>query len=116
MTTAPEMPISVRYEGDAVATEIWGMTQANFTVQLPDRHAKEVAVMLNDAAARYLAEQLDQPDTPEFRKAAAQYAGRYWVEEIVTERRQPLDSAITMSRGTLDANPQILEYLKRTRA
>jgi hypothetical protein len=115
MTMAPDLPFSVRYEGDGVATEIWGMTQANFSVALPDRHVKEVGVMLNDAAARYLAEQLEQPDTPEFRKAAAQHAGRYWVETLVSESL-PLDSSIMISRGTLDTRPDILEHLMRTRA
>ena len=114
MTSAAE-PISVRYEGPGVATEIWGMTQANFTVQVPGRNAKEVAVQLNDAAARYLAEQLGEENTPAFRKAAAQHAGRFWVEQLVTVHDHPLDSAITMSRGTLDEHPEILEHLKRTR-
>jgi hypothetical protein len=115
MTTIPIEPeVTVRYEGGAVATEIWGMTQANFIVQLPGRHLKEVGVMLNDAAARFLAMQLGQDDTHAFRLAAARHAGDYLLRKLVGEGRR-LDSAITLSQGVLDDNPDILDHLQSTR-
>jgi hypothetical protein len=114
MTAPTEPEIVVRYEGSAIATELWGMTQANFSVRVPGRHNKEVGVMLNDPAARYLAAELGQEDTRAFRVAAARQAGAYLVEKLALEGRY-IDSSVDLSKRTLDANPDILEHLKRTR-
>ncbi len=115
MTSTLDPAIDVRYEGGGTGTELWGMTQANFVVSLPGRHDKEVAVFLNDAAAHLLAQELDQPDTSEFRQAAAHQAGQFWVEELVRGSRH-LDSQIFVSVGLLDEHPEIIAHLKQTRA
>ncbi len=114
-TAAAPSEFTVRYDGSAVGTEIWGMTQANFLVQTPGRNPKEVAVMLNDAAARVLARELGQEDTPDFRREAAHHAGQYFVQKLVDTGKH-LWSAITLSEGVLDEYPDILDYLQRTKA
>jgi len=114
MTVDAPSEVIVRYDGGAVGTEIWGMTQANFLVRLPGANAKDVAVMLNDAAARVLAKALEQEDTPEFRRAAVEHAGAYLVEKLANSGRY-FSSALNLSEGVLDENPDILEHLKRTR-
>lgn len=114
MTAPTEPEAAVRYEGTAIATELWGMTQANFSVRIAGRRAKEVGVMLNDPAARTLAAALGQEDTREFRVAAAHHAGAYFLDKLVREGLY-IDGSVDLSERTLDAHPDILEHLKRTR-
>ncbi|MEO9256085.1 MAG: hypothetical protein ABI305_11120 [Tepidiformaceae bacterium] len=114
MTAPTEPETSVRYEGTAVATELWGMTQANFSVRIPGRRAKEVGVMLNDPAARFLATELGQEDTREFRVAASRHAGAYLLEKLLRAGLY-IDGSVDLSERTLAAHPDILEHLKRTR-
>ncbi len=109
-TTEPE--IEVRYEGAGTGSELWGMTQANFLVELPQRHSKEVAVMLNDAAAVYLARELQTNDSAEFRTGAARHAGEYLVMKLASAGHH-LDSSLIISLATLQDNGDILDYLKR---
>jgi hypothetical protein len=114
MTSTAASGITVSYEGGGVGSELWGMTQANFMVHVPGRHTREVAVMLNETAGSCLARELGQADTPAFRLAVANQAGKYWIECLAREGHH-LDSAITMSSALLDERPDILKHLKKTR-
>ena len=110
MTTLIE-PVMVRFEGIAAGTEIWGGTQADFTIQADGRTAKEAAVILNDPAAALLAEALGREDTEEFREAAAQAAGRA-VFEAEARKDPAVDSLVMVSKAYLDTNPAILDRIK----
>jgi hypothetical protein len=103
--------ISVRYEGSATGTELWGMTQANFLVARSGRAATEVAVMLNDAAASFMAETLGQENTREFRVDAARVAGRLLVERRYKQKGH-LEPSLTLSRATFIEEPELLDQLK----
>jgi hypothetical protein len=109
-TTEPE--IAVRYEGPGTGSELWGMSQANFLVDLPRRHSKEIAVLLNDAASHVLAQQLATDDTPEFRAGAARYGGEYLIRKLAASGRH-LDSSLVLSLSTLEEHSDILAHLKR---
>ena len=106
---------AVRFEGFSVGTEIWGMTQANFLVQVPGRHAKEAAVMFNDAAARMVAEVIAQPNSEELRERAAVAAGSAWFERAVATGAG-IDSAVQVSEGFLHEHPWVLDAIKRALA
>ena len=110
MSTAEDGAM-VSFEGGGVGTELWGMTQANFLVHLPRRHSKEVAIMLNDAAAVALATELGVDNTSAFRSEAAERVGRYIVERRAKSGHH-LDSAITVSAADLANEPGLLESLK----
>ncbi|MBI2764996.1 MAG: hypothetical protein HYX53_03695 [Chloroflexi bacterium] len=103
--------IHVRFEGFGVAPEIWGAMQANYLITAPGHHARETAVLLNEPAAAFLAELLGQPDTEDFRRNAARHVGRMWVERLIRngERIAP---AITISRQTLEADPEFLANIR----
>jgi len=108
-TLGPE--ITVRYEGTGVGTEIWGMTQANFLVGRHGRAAQEVAVMLSNPAAEFLAEELGQDCTPEFRVEAAKHVGAIWTKQIFLSHGR-VDPTVTVSRGTFEEHPELLGQVK----
>jgi hypothetical protein len=113
MVTAPGADLVIRYEGPGVeAEDIWGMTQANFTVARRGYPAKETAVMLAESAARQLAAKLGVPDTPEFRESAARHLGEAWIRRNFADRGH-IDAILTVSRGTLTEHPELAEELKR---
>lgn len=115
MTETLQPGVLIRYEGPGAGTEIWGMTQANFTVGLPNEHMKELAVLLNDPAAEYLCKELGLEDTPENRDRIARDAGDYILRKHV-DAGDRLYSTMPISMATLAADPSILDYLKSTRA
>ncbi len=111
MTSTAPSEITVRYEGPGTGTEIWGMTQANFSVGIPGRHAKECAVLLNDAAARFLTRELGRDDTPETRQALAVEVGSYVLRQRAESGAHP-DSLIMVSVALLQEQPAILAHLR----
>lgn len=115
MTTPAASDITVRYECPGAGTEIWGMTQANFSVFIPGHHAKESAVNVTDAAARYLASELGREDTAEFRQRMATRIGARVLEQLAASGAH-LDSAITISVAYLQEHPEILHELKAQEA
>ena len=108
---ATEAAPEIRFEGYSPGTEIWGSTQADFLVQSSGQHAKEAAILLNDPAAKMLAEASGREDTPEFREEAARVAGQVVLEELVG-RTVSLDSIITVSKWYFELNPGALERVK----
>ena len=109
--TATNEELSVRYEGPGVGGEIWGGTQANFLVVRTGHSATEVAVMLNDNAAAFLAVELGQELTPAFRKDAARVAGRAWIVRRFA-RIHYLEPSLVISRATFTEDPGLLADLK----
>lgn len=103
----------VRYEGTGSgAHEIWGGTQANFLVAggtLPA--AREVAVMLNDPAAAMLADAAGVENTAEFRADAAMRIGEAAIR-AQHARMGRVDSQITVSRMTLEAQPELIDAVR----
>jgi hypothetical protein len=102
---------TVVFEDMGIATEIWGGTQANFVVNRPGLHGKEVAVVLNAPAAKFLSEALGRENTPEFQEETARRAGAFLVQKLANSGHH-LDSLIFLSRAMLDADPEILAALR----
>lgn len=113
--TEPGLETRVRYEGGSVGTEIWGMTQANFLVVIPGRHAKETAINLTDAAARVLAAELGQENTAGFRQRMAREAGFAYLEPRA-DAEEHVDSLVVISEGFLDEHPAVIERLRAAAA
>jgi hypothetical protein len=113
MPGAPQAAdVEVRYEGAGTATEIWGSSQANFLVSSPGHHAREVAVLLNDAAAAYLAAELGRADDHDFREQAARLVGQIWLERKAAEGGQ-IDAVVMVSRHLLESAPGCVPALKK---
>ncbi len=110
MTTLEAQP-KVRYEGGSSGTEIWGMTQANFLVATPGRHAKEAAVNLTDAAAAWLAKELGREDSKAFRQEMASQIGEAYMTSVV-EAGLPVDSLVIASEGFLEDHPELVTGLR----
>lgn len=111
-TDAPETGLVIRYEGPGVGTELWGGTQANFQVFQPGAHAKEFAVLLQDAAAAQLASAAEAEDTPEFRERAARVVGALWLTRMIGAGRH-VDPVAVLSRAAID---QAAGFLDEARA
>ena len=109
--TRLEMQPVVRYEGGSPGTEIWGMTQANFLVATPGRHAKEAAVNLTDAAAVWLAKELCVADSKEFRQETARQIGAAFLTDVV-QRGLPVESMVIASEGFFDDHPELVAHLR----
>lgn len=109
MTT--EQTHEIVYTGPGEAGELWGGTQANFAVELPDGGAKEAAVLLNDAATRQLAQELGIENTPEFRDLAARIIGQAWLQRNLRLYRR-VDGNSMVSAADLKEAPELAEALK----
>ena len=101
----------VRYEGGSTGTEIWGMTQANFLIAIPGRHAKETAINLTDPAAQMLATQLGRENLPEFRQEAAREAGYAYLSPAAAAGGH-VESIVVVSEGFLEDHPEVLRRLQ----
>ena len=108
--TSTEAQRTVSYEGGGLGTELWGMTQANFLIAVPGRHAKEAAVNLTDAAALWLAKDLGEPDSLEFRQETARRLGAAFLAGVV-EKELPVDSISIVSEGFLEDHPELVAKL-----
>lgn len=104
----------VYYQGPGLGSEMWGFSQANFLIELPGAN-REVAVLVNDPAARRLAEETGREDGPEFREEAARVAGQVLLP-IILANNEPVDPLITVSVAFLNRRPEILEGIKRAMA
>lgn len=109
--TAPESELIIAYEGPGTAGEFWGATQAYFVVERPHQPAREVAILLNDAAAEALARQLGVEDTTEFREKAARAAGEAWIRKLL-ESGVHLAPSVFISAGTLREHPELVEAVR----
>ena len=109
--TSLETHSRVRYEGGSAGTEIWGMTQANFLVAMPGRHAKEVAVNLTDSAAAWLAKELGAEDSKTFRQDTARQIGAGYLTSAV-DRGLAFDSMVIASEGFLEQHPELIAQLR----
>ena len=105
------MEATVEFESIGTATEILGGTQANFVVHRPGQHGKEVAVVLNTPAAKYVAEALGRPDTPEFRESATRRLGQAWLERVLA-RGEHADSVVFLSKAILEREPILIDALR----
>ncbi|MGH2611176.1 MAG: hypothetical protein ACRDHF_19010 [Tepidiformaceae bacterium] len=114
MTQTVEGGLTVQYEGiGSGAHEIWGGTQANFMVRGGMMAGgREVAVMLNDPAAAFLAEAVGAENTDDFRHEAAAKVGAAAIRERY-ERIGRVESIVTVSRATLEEHPALVEALRR---
>ena len=110
MTTLSD-PVMVRFEGIASGTEIWGGTQADFTIQADGSTAKEAAVLLNDPGAAILAEALGRENTEAFRHEAAEAAGRVIFESQAAQGGS-IDSLVMVSKAYFESNPDVLNRVK----
>lgn len=114
MTTEP-LSVELYYQGPGIATETWGFTQANFLVALPGRSDKESAILLNDPAARMLAEELGIEDSQENRERLARAAGEAWIPTLAATDTS-IDSLITISVAFLNKHPEVLAGIKQAMA
>lgn len=108
MTTVPGDEIVIQFEGlGSGAYEIWGGTQANFLLDLPGYNAREIALMVNDPSAEFIAERTGIADTPEFRARLAELSGQIWIRRLL-DTGQHIGPAITISRALFEQNPDFL--------
>ena len=105
--SAASAPTTISYHGPGAGAELWGGTQADFVLDWPRRPAREVAVLLQDAAAEALAQAASAEDGPDFRAAAARAVGEAWLEAQV-ERQGRIDSMVVISAATLAERPELV--------
>ncbi len=105
MSAAPA-PATIRYHGPGDGAELWGGTQADFVLDWPGRPAREVAILLQDAAAAALAEAAAAEDGPAFRAEAARAVGEAWLEARAA-RGERIDSVAVISAATLAERPEL---------
>ena len=98
---------TISYHGPGAGAELWGATQADFVLDWPNRPAREVAVLLQDAAAEALARAASAKDGPDFRAAAARAVGEAWLQAQV-ERDGRIDSVAVISAATLAERPELV--------
>lgn len=98
---------TISYLGPGDGAELWGGTQVDFVLDWPRRPAREVAVLLQDAAAEALAQAASAEDGPDFRGAAARAVGEAWLEAQV-EREGRIDSVVVISAATLAERPELV--------
>lgn len=97
---------AVRFEGLSVGTDIWGATQSNFLVLVPGHHAKEAAILLNDPAARLLAEATGRENSEDFRAQAAQVTGELILLDRLTHGK-PIESVMSVSSSFFREEPEL---------
>ena len=105
--SAASATTTIRYHGPGDGAELWGGTQADFVLDWPNRPAREVAVLLQDAAAEALAQAASADNGPDFRAAAARAVGEAWLEAQV-ERQGRIDSMVVISAATLAERPELV--------
>jgi hypothetical protein len=109
--TAVPTSAEIHYQGPGLGSETWGFTQANFQISIPGRSAKESAILLNDPAARLLAQELSLEDSPEARDLLARAVGEAWLPTIAGSGS--VDSLITISVAFLNNHPEVVEAIKK---
>ncbi len=106
MSTA-QAEAAVRYHGPGEGGELWGGTQADFVIEWPGHPDREVAVLLQHAAAAELARAAGEDDGDAFRARAARLAGAAWLAAGVA-RGERLDSFAVISAATLRERPELV--------
>lgn len=110
--TAVEPGYAVRYEGSGQgADEIMGGSLSNFLIMQENANATEIAVLLNDPAAEFLAETFGQADSEEFRIEAGRVVGRLWLEREL-RRGQRIPPVVTISRALFDRHPDFVDEIR----
>ncbi len=112
MTSVAEPEVTVRYEGGSAQNELWGGTQANFIVAAHGEHQHEVAVLVPEAVATYLAVELGRQDAPEFHAAVAREGGQCYIESLMKAGKH-VAPFLMLSRAVLEGDPSLLSELKR---
>ncbi len=107
MTSAAEEQITVSYEGSSSQNELWGGTQANFVVTAPGQHQREVAVLLPEAVATYLAAATGRQDSPESHLAIAREGGQCYLECLLRNGKH-VAPFLMLARAELNADPGLL--------
>ena len=102
---------SIRYQGPGEGGELWGGTQADFAIVRPGRPDREVAVLLQHAAAAELARAAGADDGDEFRARAASLAGAAWLSALAASGERP-DSFAVISAATLRERPELAEAVR----
>jgi len=110
VTATVDEPV-IRFEGIGAGGELWGGTQANFSIDLPDQNVREVAIIVNAPAAAFLAELAGRDDTEEFREEVANLAGEAWLR-LAIPRGERLHSVIFLSPAKLQGEPSVLDELR----
>ncbi len=105
-TTAETAPPTIRYRGPGEGAELWGGTQADFVLDSPNLPAREVAVLLQDAAAEALAQAASTANSPEFREQVAHAVGEAWLRGRIAERAR-IDSISVIAAATLAEHPDL---------
>lgn len=111
MAIAPDSEIQIAYEDAGVAPELWAATQANFAVRFPGKHAREFAVLVNDAAMEYLTGQLGVEDSPEIRKKLARLVGEAYLP-IALANSRVADPLVMVARATFAESPGLLAEVR----
>ena len=106
--SAPTAEATIRYLGPGDGAELWGGTQADFVIDWPHRPAKEIAVLLQDAAASALAQAAGREDTADSHITAARAVGEAWLSAQVARERH-LDSLVVISAATLRERPELVD-------
>ncbi len=105
--SAASATTTIRYHGPGEGAELWGGTQADFVLDWPGRPAREVAILLQDAAAAALAGAASAEDGPDFRAVAARAVGEAWLQ-AQAERRGRIGSISVISAATLAERPELM--------
>lgn len=104
----------VHYQGPGLGSEMWGFSQANFLLELPGAN-REVAVLVNDPAARLLAQEIGREDGSEFREEVSRVAGQVLLP-VMLANSESIDPLITVSVAFLNRRPEILDAIKQAMA
>ncbi len=102
---------AIRYHGPGEGGELWGGTQADFVIEWPGQPDREVAVLLQHAAAAELAGAAGMDDGDAFRDHAARLAGAAWLAARVARGERP-DSFAVISAATLRERPELVEAVR----
>lgn len=99
--------LALTYQGPGISTEIWGVTQVNFIIAVPGRHARELAVDVGLPVGAFMAEQLGVENTEEFRVVAARALGECHLHQQHAQGHQ-IDSVEAISVDFIKKDPDLL--------
>jgi hypothetical protein len=109
MVTAAIPEVVIEFERIAPGgDEMWGGTQADFSISRPRHPRRECAVFLNDAGAEYLAGEARRENTTFFRREAARAIGKPLIEGLL-RRSGRVDPLIFVARATLLERPDLVD-------
>ncbi|MEZ4481292.1 MAG: hypothetical protein R3B97_09075 [Dehalococcoidia bacterium] len=88
-----ETDLTIEFQRFTPGADLLGATQANFSIDRPGIHAKELSILLNNPAAAYIAEIVGRENTPAFREEAARIAGKAWLRRLSMQVSTPTRSS-----------------------